>query len=130
MVNLEDEEGAQEVARDLIEKFQNNIEKFEDMEKCMILGNLIPIQYRFSYIKDEDLNERVNELKKIVNRLPDKKVTDKTLLEMYGILSEDCYMFGNDTLAIDYSLKLLEICSKLEGNPKSNYIKYTAENIL
>ncbi len=46
------------------------------MEKCMILGNLIPIQYRFSYIKDEDLNERVNELKKIVNRLPDKKVTD------------------------------------------------------
>jgi hypothetical protein len=49
---------------------------------------------------------------------------------MYGILSEDCYMFGNDTLAIDYSLKALEICSRFEGNPKSNYIKYTAEKIL
>ena len=49
---------------------------------------------------------------------------------MYGILSEDCYMFGNDALAIEYSLKTLEICAKFEGNPKSNYIKYTAEKIL
>ena len=103
---------------------------YEDLDKCMILGNLIPIQYRFSYIRDEDLNESVNELIVSVKRLPDEKVADKTLLEMYGILSEDCYMFGNDALAIEYSLKTLEICSKLEGNPKSNYIKYTAENIL
>ena len=113
----------------VIKRF-NNLDMFERVDKCMILGSLIPIQYRFSYIKDENINERVNEVISLVKQLSDGKIGDKTLLEMYGTLNVDCYLFGNDTLAIDYSLRAIEICERLKGNPKADYIKYTADQIL
>ncbi len=32
------------------------------MEKGIILANLIPIKYRFSYIKDDELKESVDQI--------------------------------------------------------------------
>jgi hypothetical protein len=88
-----------------------------------MMASLVPIKYRFNFIKDEELGGRVKEVEESTQN-------DEALLEMYGLLAEDCYMFGNDEMAIECSKNALQICGRLKGNLKSEYVKYTVEGIL